>query len=242
MGKSVQISSEDEDHVEVTDDEFIDEDYVISKNDLLDEKSDEWEDGAIPSKVQSTTTCLVNQILNISTFQRKKQSKNTTSQRRAKRTCTEAGVERFGTTEDDIDHNSFFDTLESTNTNINIEPNQLISTSTNNSSDIIARFQNNEKDDLEINATESSSQSTECLLKLLIAKVDALQEQMVRMEVKIENIKDFGAKMPTGVLDVTKLNRIGLPVKSLDGLKSLESVLNDNFKRAEFVSRIHVIF
>lgn len=87
-------------------------------------------------------------------------------------------------------------------------------------------------------AATSNSQSTESLLKLLIATVKALQEQMIRMEVKLDNIADIYTKSPTGLLDMEKLNKTGLPVKNLNGLESLENSLDDHLKRNEIVSSI----
>lgn len=149
-----------------------------------------------------------------------------------KRQCTETDIARYGMTENAIDHNSFFDSIT--------VPDATLVTTDTNSSDVNTRSECdfNQNDDAG-SSSHDETQSTETLLKLLIAKVNALQEQMTRIEVKVDSMRDFNDKAPTGVLDMTKMLKAGLPAKDLNGLESLEKDLNDISKRTEIVSLIY---
>lgn len=150
-----------------------------------------------------------------------------------KRACTQTQLSRFGTTENDVDHNSFFESVAVTNQT-------LVSTNTHSSvdTDIRSPGNANQKDGAAGNSNVETycTKSTESLLKTLIAKVDALQKQMIRIEVKIDSIDDNGEQDPTGVVNAAKLVEIGLPVKTEEELATLEDRLSDISKRTDIVS------
>lgn len=73
------------------------------------------------------------------------------------------------------------------------------------------------------------------LITKLIFKVDELQKQLINIEVKVNHIHDIG-KPASGVVDVTKLNKFGLPVKTQSELQKLEQQLSIEIDKQELVS------
>lgn len=151
-----------------------------------------------------------------------------------KRACTGTDIVRFGRTENDIDHNSFFKSVSAANES-------LVLTNTHSSSDLFNKENTHSTDDAsqKDDASQENKEkvhSIESILKFLIAKVDALQAQLIRIEVKVDSIRDIDDEVPTAARDMTKLLKAGLPVKDLESLKSLEKDLNDISKRTEIVS------
>lgn len=131
-------------------------------------------------------------------------------------------MERFGLTDNAIDHNSFFDHLNST-IDTNSEENQTVTA--NHSSEAT------NSPVLLDDTTDSTHPVLADLIKTLIAKVDVFQESLIRIEVKMDRIRDEDRPL-TGVADVDKLKKFGLPIKSLDGLNTFEeSISNDTIKK-----------
>lgn len=84
-----------------------------------------------------------------------------------------------------------------------------------------------------VNNRSCDSTCTE-LLNLLLSKVNAMQEQLVRLEVKIVNIQGIqGSSL--GRIDTERLKKFGLPVKEITQLEKLEQDLMDTSKRNEIV-------
>lgn len=85
----------------------------------------------------------------------------------------------------------------------------------------------------EIYSVSNSSCTSSCtdLLKLLISKVNAMQDQLIRMETQICNIQEHGPNIPKGVIDTEKLKKFGLPVKDVNRLDELERELIEDLKK-----------
>lgn len=154
-------------------------------------------------------------------LQRKVVAKESTTKNRPKRNCTEIGVQRFGTTESSVNHNSFFENLVTTNTDSGLN------------NDLVA---DNSRETCNWSNDNSDGTSTQ-LFQLLISKVNVMLENMVRLEVKIDNIQlpDHRSGNALGMVNVAMLNKLGLPVQSANELKSLEDSLNEDVKRDEMV-------
>lgn len=74
------------------------------------------------------------------------------------------------------------------------------------------------------------------LLKLLISKVNAMQEQLIGLEMKIDTIQDHAPRNAVGRINMAKLNQLSLPVENVTALNSLEKDLTEDVKRNEIVS------
>lgn len=127
-------------------------------------------------------------------------------------------MKRYGVPDDSTDHNSFFDNFSSTiagTTDIEEIGSVSIDTSTKTNSDT------------QMNIYQ--------MFKLLISKSNAMQEQLIRIETKIDNPRNQEVDVTKGVIDTVKLNNLGLPVKTKNELDSFEANLNDEIKRKEIV-------
>lgn len=125
-----------------------------------------------------------------------------------------------------MNHNAFFENLAGVSTEARLDTEEICSEIAASVSDETSPMINNE-----------SAGTSAHLLKLLISKVNVMLEHMVRLEVKIDNIQSssYGPNDATGMVNVAMLNKLGLPVKSLNELKSLEDSLNEDIKRVELV-------
>lgn len=140
------------------------------------------------------------------------------SQRRPKRVCVDAAVDRFGATENSIDHNSFFENLISTEPELEAENMRL---------------------DTGMKPNSDTQMNTDRLLKLILSKINVMQQQLIKLEVKIDNIPNQEIHEAKRVIDMVKLNNLGLPVKTGTQLDSLEANLKEEIKRNEIVSIFH---
>lgn len=128
-------------------------------------------------------------------------------------------------TESSINHNSFFECLESLNTDPDLRQSELERSFTN--------FEEFEENGL-VNKENSINTDTQ-LLKMVISKLSAMQDQLIRLEVKMDNVRGNGPKTAHGRVDMAKLSKLKLPVNSASGLNSLEKDLEEDVKRNEIV-------
>lgn len=158
-------------------------------------------------------------------IQRKKNQKASTSNNgngRSKRACTEIDINRFGATENSIDHNSFFNNLP-----IVGEDDIEIASPARTNTNAAATFEIYE-------AAHTTDTNLADLIKQLMAKVDVLQESIIKMEVKIEEIYDQN-HISTGVADVDELKKFGLPIESLAEMDFIEKSLSNDDTKIQLV-------
>lgn len=161
-------------------------------------------------------------------LQRKRANAKAKTKTRSKRICNP--LERYGTSEESVDHNSFFEDLVITETD-QIDSSNLGEIT--NGSDL--QFSSNVGE----NCNDMSDNNQ--LLKMLISKVDVMQKQLIKLEVKINHIKNSDPSKSIGALDTKKLNKFGLPVKTENDLDTLEKQLLDDKIREEIVSYNNII-
>lgn len=89
-------------------------------------------------------------------------------------------------------------------------------------------------------SSSSSEQTTDELLRLLLFKVDAIENYLIKLDVKMDHFRSSGPvseEATSGMADMGKLRELGLPVEDLIGLQQLEQRLKENGFKSKLVSK-----
>lgn len=150
----------------------------------------------------------------------------------AKRARTK--TKRFGHRESTVNYNDFFENLsDSTATK---EANSSPLHTNINSSDVVV-VNDSTLSDHPLNSQSPSNKSIENqtldVLKLILKKVNAIEDHLIKLDVRVANLKSVRGQMddsdslnvPLGVIDMFELQQLGLPVQSEQDLQKLEGNL-----------------
>lgn len=93
---------------------------------------------------------------------------------------------------------------------------------------------NSDKSNATITTLETSASSSDDLLKLILFKVDAIENYLIKLDVKIDIFRSptgSSGERISGMADMGKLRELGLPADDLVSLQQLEQKLKeDEFK------------
>lgn len=78
-------------------------------------------------------------------------------------------------------------------------------------------------------------------VKLMLSKIDAIENHLIKLDVRIDNLRGIGYMSDSlavaGVIDMTKLNELGLPIETISSLDEFESKLKTEISfKTEIVS------
>lgn len=88
---------------------------------------------------------------------------------------------------------------------------------------------------------QSTKFDLEKYVKLMLSKIDAIENHAIKSDVRIDNLRGMGHTLESlavaGVMDMTKLNELGLPIETISSLDEFESKLKTEISfRTEIVS------
>lgn len=147
-------------------------------------------------------------------------------------------TQRFGATESSLNHNSFFEKLTET-TNEKSASMDQVEICPQEECGLVSQV---ECDNTAIPSTsECIADNCAAQLKLLIAKVNAIQDQLIRLEtMAINTQREQNESNVIGIIDIEKLKNFGLPVKNSSQLDELEEKLKDEAQREEIVGFLFI--
>lgn len=100
---------------------------------------------------------------------------------------------------------------------------------TSNSSQLTRSEGSATQDSVTVASTSTDSLSSVELIKSIYRKIDAIENFLISLSVKVDNLRD-GSKpdSPIGVVDIAVLAENGLPADSLTELEKLENSLKNS--------------